>query len=213
MHTRIKICGVTRTGDAAQIAGAGADYIGLNFWPKSKRYLDPARGPEVAAAARAAGPAQLVGVFVNASPSEIAGVAERVPFDVIQLHGDETPDDAAELARTTGCAIWKAIAVRGPDAVAALDVWPTQAILLDTPSAGRGGAGVTFDWQLAQDARRLHPARSIVLAGGLDPENVGRAITAVAPWAVDVASGVESAPGVKDPARVTAFIAAARART
>lgn len=206
--TKIKICGVTQADDASRVAAAGVDYIGLNFWPSSKRYLSPERAPIVAAAARAAGPVLLVGVFVNASLDHIAAIARDVVLDVIQLHGDESPEDVVAVAQATGRAVWKAIAVGEAGDLARLDAWPVDAILLDAPAAGRGGAGKVFDWSLARDARRMHATRRLVLAGGLGPHNVAAAIGAVDPWAVDVASGVESAPGIKDAAKVAAFVAA-----
>jgi len=212
--TKIKVCGVTLPDDAAQVAAAGVDFVGLNFWPRSKRYLAPERAPLIAAAARAASPGsvQVVGLFVNASVAEIAGIARTVELDVIQLHGDETPEDVMAVAQATQRAVWKAIAAAGPREVERLEAWPVDAILLDAPTAGRGGSGKTFDWNLARDVRRRNPARKLVLAGGLDPDNVAAAIDAVDPWAVDVASGVEAAPGIKDAAKVTAFVAAVRDR-
>ena len=206
----IKICGVTQPDDAARVAAAGADFLGLNFWPRSKRYLAAERAPAVAAAARAAGPARLVGVFVNATRATLIAIARDVALDAIQLHGDETPADAAAIAAATGIPVWKAIAAGAPADLDQLHIWPVDAILLDTPAAGRGGSGRAFDWRLARAARERHPTRTIVLAGGLAPHNVAAAITEVAPWAVDVASGVESAPGHKDAALVAAFIAAVR---
>lgn len=212
--TKIKICGVTRSDDAAMVATSGADFIGLNFWPSSKRYLPPERAPVVAAAAREASPSsgavQLVGVFVNASRDEIAAISRDVALDVIQLHGDESPDDAAAIAEATGRSVWKAIAVAGPADLDRLAVWSVDALLLDAPAAGRGGAGKVFDWNLARDARQKYPVHRLVLAGGLGPHNVAAAVAAVDPWAVDVASGVESAPGIKDVAKVAAFLAAVR---
>jgi phosphoribosylanthranilate isomerase len=208
---KIKICGVTRVDDAAWIAAANADFIGLNFWPRSKRWVATARAAELAAAARAAGPVQIVGLFVDATAEEIAAVHAQVGLDVVQLHGAETPEDAAAAARAVERPVWKAIAAGAPSVGEALDVWAVDAILLDTPTPGRGGSGQSFDWSLARAARERDPARRLVLAGGLNPDNVAEAIAAVQPWAVDVASGVESAPGVKDPGRVAAFIAAARA--
>jgi phosphoribosylanthranilate isomerase len=207
MATKIKICGVTRSEDAARAAGAGVDFLGLNFWPSSKRYLAPGAAPAVAAAARAAGPAELVGVFVNAALDHIAAVVREVGLDVIQLHGDETADDARAIRQATGRPVWKAIAVAEPRDLANLDGWTVDAFLLDAPTAGRGGGGVVFDWGLVGDAR----GHRVVLAGGLGPHNVGAAIEAVAPWAVDVASGIESAPGIKDAAKLAAFVAGARA--
>jgi phosphoribosylanthranilate isomerase len=216
--TRIKICGVTRPADAAHAVAAGADLLGLNFWPRSKRYLAPADAVAVAAAARAAGAVQLAGVFVNAGLAEVAAIARDVGLDVIQLHGDETVADARALADATGLAIWKAFAVGRDEDVDQLAGWPPHApaafalaaVLLDAPSAGRGGSGHVFDWQLARAATQRHPAHRVVLAGGLHPDNVAAAVAAARPWAVDVASGVEAAPGIKDPGKVTAFIAAAR---
>jgi phosphoribosylanthranilate isomerase len=214
--TRIKICGVTQPDDAARIAAAGVDFIGLNFWPQSKRYLAPDRAPVVAAAAREASatPAGvlLVGVFVNAPLDAILAVARGVPLDVIQLHGDETPDEVMAVALASQRAVWKAIAAAGPRDLERLEAWPVDAILLDAPAPGRGGAGKTFDWSLARDARRKPSTPNLVLAGGLGPQNVAAAIATVEPWAVDVASGVEAAPGLKDPDKVAAFVAAVRAR-
>lgn len=208
---KIKICGVTLASDAAQIAELGVDYIGLNFWARSKRWVEVEQAAAIAAAARGAGPARIVGVFVNAGAAEIAAVHARVGLDVIQLHGAEPPETAAALAGATGRPVWKAIAAGGPGDVDGLDAWPVDAILLDTPTPGRGGSGETFDWGLARAARDRYPARRIVLAGGLHAGNVAGAIAAVAPWAVDVASGVEAAPGMKDTGKVVAFVAAARA--
>jgi phosphoribosylanthranilate isomerase len=211
--TKIKICGVTRPEDAARVITAGVDFIGLNFWPRSKRYIAPDRALAIATAARAAGAAQLVGVFVNTPPAEIAQVTRELSLDVIQLHGDETPEDVVIVAHATHCPVWKAIAVGRPSDLDRLDAWPVDAILVDAPTAARGGAGKVFDWSLAREARRVYPARRFVLAGGLGPKNVGAALVELAPWAVDVASGVESAPGVKDPAKVAAFVAIVRAHT
>lgn len=205
--TRIKICGITRVEDAVDAAAAGADFVGLNFWPRSKRHVDATRGRALADAVRRAGGARVVGVFVDASIDEIAAIHARVELDVIQLHGAESPELVAEVARATSRAVWKALA-----ATAELDLaaWPGEAVLLDTPTPGKGGSGETFDWALARAARTRDPARAVVLAGGLTPGNVARAIAEVAPWGVDVASGVESAPGVKDAAKLAAFVAAVR---
>lgn len=208
--TQIKICGVREPDDIGLGVG-DAHFIGLNFWPRSKRHAPLAAARAVAAAVRADSAARLVGLFVNQPAHEIALVHDAVALDVIQLHGDETPDDVALVARTTGLPVWKAIAVGSAADLDDLERWPADALLLDAPSAGRGGAGVTFDWALAALARTRYPARRFVLAGGLTPDNVGAAIAATAPWAVDVASGVEHAPGRKDPAKVRAFVSAVRA--
>lgn len=207
---KVKICGVTRPEDAAQIAAAGADFIGLNFWSQSKRHVDVERAVAVAAAARGAGAAKIVGVFVDAAGGAIAAAHKRVGLDVIQLHGAETPKQASVVAHGARRPVWKAIAIGGPGDLDRLEIWQVDAILLDTPTPEMGGSGQSFDWSLARVARLRHPARQILLAGGLHPGNVADAIAAVQPWGVDVASGVEDSPGIKDPAKVTAFIAAAR---
>ena len=211
MPVRVKICGVTLPDDAAHAAAAGADFIGLNFWPRSKRYLALERAPLIAGVVRGTGAAKLVGVFVDPSVDEVLAVTARVDLDVIQLHGDESPELCKRIAAAVYRPVWKAIAVRDARDVERLDVWPVDAILLDAPAAGRGGSGARFDPALARLARERNPARTIALAGGLAPDNVAAAIAEVKPWAVDVASGVEAGPGIKDPAKVAAFIAAVRA--
>jgi phosphoribosylanthranilate isomerase len=208
--TQIKICGVTLPDDAARVAAAGVDFIGLNFWPKSKRYLDPVRAPMIAAAARASGHAKIVGVFVDADLDEVREVTSQVALDIIQLHGDESPEDVQAISAATTLPVWRSVAVGVSKDLDHLEVWPVDHILLDTPSAGRGGSGKTFDWTLAIEAHRRYPARRFFLAGGLDPDNVSAAIAEVAPWGVDVATGVEAAPGIKDPAKLAAFVAAVR---
>jgi phosphoribosylanthranilate isomerase len=211
VKTLIKICGVKLADDAARVAAAGADFIGLNFWPKSKRYLAPERAPIVAAAARGAGSPKLVGVFVDATIDEILAVCAVIELDVIQLHGEEEPEDVRRISLKVYRPVWKAIAVKSARDLEHLDGWPADALLLDAPTPGRGGAGASFDHRLARDARQRYPAKNFVLAGGLDPSNVAAAIATVQPWAVDVASGVEAGPGIKDPAKIAAFVAAVRA--
>jgi phosphoribosylanthranilate isomerase len=207
----IKICGVTLPDDAARIATAGADFIGLNFWPRSKRYLAPERAPMIASVVRSTGTAKLVGVFVDAEVDEIQAIAANVDLDIIQLHGDETPDEVKRVSLAVYRPVWKALPIKSSRDLQALDVWPAEALLLDAPTPGRGGAGATFDWQLAREARERYPRINFVLAGGLNPANVASAIETVNPWAIDVASGVEAAPGIKDAAKLDAFIGAARA--
>jgi phosphoribosylanthranilate isomerase len=206
---KIKICGVTREEDAAHAAGAGADLIGLNLWPGSKRHVALDRARALAAAARAARPGvEIVGLFVDADPDAIALSVRELSLDRVQLHGDETP---AEVARHGARAI-KAVALGAEADLARLETFVAPLLLIDTPSAGKGGSGVVGDWALARRARDALRARGVLvaLAGGLDAGNVAAAIAAVAPDVVDVASGVESAPGVKDAAKVDAFVAAAR---
>jgi phosphoribosylanthranilate isomerase len=200
----VKICGLTREADVRAAVDAGADAIGLNFWPRSKRHVSPAAGAALAAAAR--GRALVVGVFVNASAAEIAVVAAAAGLDVIQLHGDEAPDFARTLP--AGLRLWRAVRVAGPASLAEIAAWAplADAILLDSASPGYGGSGQAFDWSLARGA-----APRTLVAGGLTPDNVAAAVRAARPWGVDVAGGVESAPGIKAPDLIARFIQAARA--
>lgn len=209
--TRIKICGITQADDAARAAAAGVDFIGLNFWPRSKRYVNPDRAPMLAAAARGSGAPKLVGVFVDPDPGEVVEIAKAADLDIIQLHGDETVDTCKRISLAVYRPVWKAVAVASARDIERLDAFPVEAVLLDAPTPGRGGAGARFDHNLARQARERHPRINVVLAGGLTAETVQAAIALVEPWAVDVASGVEAAPGIKDPAKLTAFVAAVRA--
>jgi phosphoribosylanthranilate isomerase len=206
-RTRIKVCGVTTLDDAAMVAAAGVDYLGLNFWSGSKRRVDVATAHALAAAARAAGAVSIVGLFVDADPEDVAVTAAAVGLDAVQLHGSEDALALAAIART-GVAVWKAVAVAGAADIDGIARVPVTTVLLDAPSPGRGGSGQRFDWALARQAVERCPDHQIALAGGLTADNVAEAIAAVQPWAVDVASGVERAPGVKDPDRVRAFVAA-----
>jgi len=200
---RVKICGITRLEDALAAARLGADALGFNFWPGSKRFITPAAARAIV---RALPPfVTPVGVFVDAGRDELLSAAAVSGVQVLQLHGDEPP----ELARSLPMPILKAIRVAGPASLEAMDRWPSAAgFLLDAPAPGYGGSGQTFDWAVAADAARR---ATVLLAGGLTPANVAEAIRAVRPFAVDVASGVEASPGVKDAALVAAFLAAARA--
>ena len=201
----VKICGITRAEDAEQTVRAGADWLGINFWPKSKRFATREVAIDVAAAARAVrADVRLVGVFVNQPVSEIDALADAVALDYVQLHGGEAPATCAYF----GARAIKAIAVRGMEDIRLLEDFPSTTFLLDTPSAGYGGSGLTFDWTLAKAA--VGSGRRILLAGGLNLENVAEAVREVRPFGVDVASGVESAPGVKDSEKVRRFIAAAK---
>ena len=208
--TRVKICGVTLPDDAARVASVGADFVGLNFWPKSKRYLAVDRAAMLASIVRSTSTAKIVGVFVNADVEEIQAVCARVDLDIVQLHGDESPDFVKRVSLAIYRPVWKAVSIASARDLDKLDRWQAEAILLDAPTPGRGGAGASFDWNLAREARERYPSLSFVLAGGLDPTNVGGAIELVKPWAVDVASGVEAAPGIKDPDKLAAFIGASR---
>ncbi len=204
----IKICGITSPEDGLLAAEAGADAVGFVFWAMSPRRVDVERA---AAISRLLPPFVLrVGVFVDASPGEMARAADTVGLDLLQLHGDEPPEVFAALPRRA----LKAVRVgRGFKANEALRYARQAAgLLVDTRLAGDtsmpGGTGVPFDWSLVNELRAQVPF--LVLAGGLSPDNVASAIEAVRPDAVDVSSGVEAVPGRKDPARVRAFVEAVR---
>jgi phosphoribosylanthranilate isomerase len=201
----VKICGVTDLADARLAADLGAWAVGLIFHPPSPRACDPAVAREIAAALRRR--TEIVGVFVNASLDEVAGIADGVGLTMVQLHGDEGPAYCAEVARRTGCKVVKAVQVAGHADVRALRAFHTDFHLLDTHARDvRGGTGETFDWELAREQR----GAPLIVSGGLTADNVGAAIARSTPFAVDVASGVEAAPGRKDPARLEAFFGAVR---
>jgi phosphoribosylanthranilate isomerase len=201
----VKVCGITRPEDARLAADAGADAVGFVFWPQSPRCVDALRARDIGDAL----PAEVVrvGVFVDAAPEEMARIAEEARLDVLQLHGDEPPEALPGLPRRA----WKAVRV-GPGFVPADALryeGRAAGLLLDTRSAeAPGGTGRSFDWALAAGVRLR--ASFLILAGGLDPFNVGAAIRAVRPDGVDVSSGVELEPGCKDPEKVRAFLRAAR---
>jgi phosphoribosylanthranilate isomerase len=199
--TKIKFCGITSVEDAERAAAAGAWAIGLIFWPGSPRRctLDVATGIAAALKRRV----EVVGVFVNPTLAEVARTADAVGLTMLQLHGEEGPLFCAEVARRTGCKVIKAARVRSGADIQSLEPFRTDYHLLDSYAPGRpGGTGETFAWQLALDHRGSLP---VILSGGLTPENVDEAISVVRPFAVDVASGVEREPGVKDPAKLLAF--------
>jgi len=203
---KIKFCGITTLADAQSAVAAGAWAIGLNFWPRSERRCDPAVATEIAAALKRR--VEIVGVFVNPTLDHVVRTADAVGLTVIQLHGDEGPSFCAEAGRRSGCKMIKAARVRSGADIQALVPFHTDYHLLDSHVPGRrGGSGETFEWQLARGHRGTVP---MILSGGLGPDNVAEAITAVQPFAVDVASGIESAPGRKDPDKLEAFAAAVR---
>lgn len=211
---RIKICGITLPKDAQLAALAGADAIGINFFSQSKRFVDPATAEKIVAVV----PPRVarVGVFVNSSSAEIADVAARVKLDWIQLHGDEPPELLRSLA---GRSIVQAFRLGAGDVSPVreylsgcerLQVRPA-ALLFDVARPGEyGGTGHTLDWPAIGMVRDQFRKLPLVLAGGLTPFNVAEAIAAVRPDAVDVASGIESKPGIKDLLLVRAFITSAR---
>jgi phosphoribosylanthranilate isomerase len=199
--TRLKVCGITRLADAELAVEAGAWAIGFILWPGSKRFVEPAMAAGIARAMRRR--AELVGVFVNPTLDEVAHAADVMGLTHVQLHGDEGPSFCTAVAQRTGCRVIKAVRVRSRADVVGAERFHTDLHMLDAPANGR-----TWDWELASARRSSIP---LMVAGGLTAENVGEAIAATRPWAVDVASGVESEPGIKDPARVRAFAAAVAA--
>jgi phosphoribosylanthranilate isomerase len=212
---QIKICGITTPEDAIMAVDAGADAIGLNFFAKSPRYVSPEAARTIAAAVK--GRATRVGVFVNPTVAEVRLIASDVDLDLVQLHGDEAPELAAELS--DHIRVMKAFRI-GPEGLKSvleyLDCFRRygghmQQVLFDARKPGQyGGTGKTADWDTLKDYPQdgWHPL--LVLAGGLTPDNVAKAIQAVRPSGVDTASGVEQSPGRKDAVLVARFVSEAR---
>lgn len=203
MQLKIKICGITRAEDAEAAVEAGADAVGFMFFEGSSRYVTPETArtiisylpPFVAK----------VGVFVNAARDTITRTIQETGIDTLQFHGEEPP----EACRGFGLKTIKAFRVQGKDMLALMPRYDVDAWLLDSFVTGqRGGTGVTFNWELAVHACSL--GTPVILAGGLNPDNIDRAVQQVQPFGVDVSSGVESAPGKKDAALIAAFIQRAR---
>jgi phosphoribosylanthranilate isomerase len=199
--TKIKFCGLTDPADADAAVAAGAWALGVILWPGSPRRCRPAIAAEIAAAHRRH--VQIAGVFVNATLGDVTRAADEIGLTMLQLHGDEGPAFCGEAARRTGCRVIKAARVQSRADIQALSTFHTDFHLLDSYRKGvPGGTGETFAWELA----RTHPTKlPVILSGGLTPENVADAIAVVRPYAVDVASGVESAPGRKDHDKLRAF--------
>ena len=206
MPPKVKICGLTNLEDAQRAADLGAWALGLIFHEPSPRACPEPDAVEIAAALHRR--ALVSGVFVNRPLDEVVATADRVGLTMLQLQGDEGPAYCAEVARRTGCRVTKAVQVRGQADLQAVEAFHTDFHLFDAHAPGlRGGTGETFDWDLMRGRRTKVP---VILSGGLTPENVGEGIALAAPFAVDVASGVEAEPGRKDPAKLEAFFAAAR---
>ena len=197
----VKICGITRLTDARHAVACGVDALGFVFWPESPRYITPERAVDIIATLPAHVTA--VGVFVNESVDGIRVIVERTGIGAVQLHGDETPDYALAL----GWPVWRAFTVERAEAMSS--AWPPHTtVLVDAADpVRRGGTGVKVDWGRAAGIARAH---RIVLAGGLTPENVVEAIETVRPYGVDVSSGVEDLPGVKNVDKIERFLTGAR---
>jgi phosphoribosylanthranilate isomerase len=205
--TRVKSCGITNLDDARMAADLGAWAIGLILWRGSERACAPEAAEEIGAVLHRR--CEIAGVFVNATLDEVALAADRFNLTLLQLHGDEGPAYCREAARRTGAKVMKAIRVKDAASIRDLDAYAVDLHLLDAYVPGtRGGTGETFAWDLTRHHRGSVP---VVLSGGLEADNVGEAIAAVHPYAVDSASGTEASPGRKDPARMEAFFGAVAA--
>ena len=203
VSVRVKICGITNTADAVAAINAGADALGFMFFENSKRKVLPEAAAEIIRELPAF--VAKVGVFVNAPQDVILQTIDTARLDTIQLHGEETPEFCDRFV----VKVIKAFRIRDSDSLRACLDYRNHAWLLDSyVENARGGTGVAFNWDLAVEAAQL--SRMVILAGGLKVETVAEAVRKVRPFAVDVSSGVESAPGKKDHARVREFIAAAK---
>lgn len=219
MSVWVKICGITRVCDAEAAAALGADAIGLNFARQSPRHVEPEMAIDLAKAARAVRPSgsdpfEVVGVFVDEKTEHMVDVARRVGLTSLQLHGDEAPSQLATLEQMLGAApasgrVYKAVRISEPADVQASRKFLRQRLLADAKVVGAlGGTGHSFDWSLVADLNR---ACDLILAGGLRPDNVREAISSLRPFGVDTASGVESAPGIKDEELLRQFVSLAKA--
>lgn len=217
---RIKICGVTQVNDAMDAVNAGADAIGLNFYKQSSRFIDTRAARAIAQAVRQGRAVKLVGVFVNATVDYIADLVRECELDAIQLHGDESDSFAWQVADRTGVPIIRAFALQkvGAESVVEFCGLPEAkkhlaGVLIDSALPGQfGGTGVTADWGMVADlVKELESSEiPVILAGGLNPDNVGMAIKTTGAAGVDVASGVESAPGIKLKDAIVRFVSTAR---
>ena len=200
----VKICGLTQRDQSAQVIAAGADALGFNFWPHSKRYLPLEQAllwlPSLPRAAA------FVAVLVNPDAALVEALIHSGQFDTLQLHGDESPTNVTDLM-ARGIHVIKALQVRDESSLDSISDYSCKDILLDAYNPGLyGGAGEPFPWHLFELARQRFPEKTFILSGGLTPENIAQAVTQTRPAAVDIASGVESAPGLKDLSKVRAFI-------
>ena len=204
--TKIKICGIKTVNDALAAMDAGADLLGFNFYPKSPRYIDVGTCRDIMSVMRRYGQITYVGVFVNASAEQIRATMDTCGLNLAQLHGDET----SEMVQSLYGKAFKAF--RGvPPSINGFAREDAPALLVDASVKGAfGGTGVTADWKGAAELAKQYP---VLLAGGLTSENVAEAVRRVKPWGVDVASGVESVPGLKDTVKMKAFIRAVRSAT
>lgn len=193
----VKVCGITNREDALAATGAGATALGFNFWPGSPRYIEPERATEIFEWLPPG--VWKVGLFVDEAPEKVTAAASRLTLDVVQVHGEGPLPNAPR--------VWKALGVKPGFRTGELDSYAAEAFVLDAPAgAAHGGTGKTYDWSLVAGI-----PKKVVLAGGLDADNVQEAIRTARPWGVDSCSRLESVPGKKDHAKMAAFIAAALA--
>lgn len=205
----VKICGLTQEAQAREVVRLGADALGINFWPKSKRYLPVAEAARWLPDLR--NETTLVAVMVNPERELLERLTQEGLVHILQLHGDEPPAEVERLL-SAGALVIKALQVRDAESLKVIGDYACETILLDAYNPGLyGGTGETFPWELATQAQEMFPEKKIILSGGLTPQNIREAVQQTRPVAVDVASGVESAPGVKDLAMVQEFIEQARA--
>jgi phosphoribosylanthranilate isomerase len=201
---KVKICGITSLEDAELAISHGAWALGFLLWPPSKRFVDPAVAAGITRVVRRK--VETVGVFVNQTIDEIADRVDILGLTHVQLHGDEGPSFCSAVAQRTGAKVIKAARIGHSADLRDLDRFHTDYHLLDTAKAGQyGGTGATWDWGLVSARRNKTP---LILSGGLTADHVAAGIAAVKPYAVDVASGVEASPGIKDPGKLEAFFAA-----
>jgi len=198
----VKICGVTNADDATCAVESGADAIGFNFYPSSKRFIVPEKAREISETLDVS--ILRVGVFVNPARDYVNATTRQVVLNAIQFSGNETPDDVSGYQQK----VFKAIHITGVESLGAMKLYSVDAFLLDTHRDGNfGGTGETFDWDVARKAKQFG---NVILAGGLTPESVSSAVRLVRPYGVDVSSGVESRPGIKDHKKIREFIRRAR---
>ena len=197
--TQIKICGMTNQEDALFAASSGVDALGFIFYEKTPRFVTPEKAKGIIAALP--GEVARIGVFVNHSYDEIERIRTFCNLDMIQLHGDESPEFCRRFPSSM---VVRSFALRTEDDLRLLDDYPGTPILADSYAPGlRGGTGRIVDWNLARRVMKTHP---LILSGGLSPDNISEALAAVSPDAVDINSGVETAPGKKDPEKIRAIV-------
>ena len=199
---KVKVCGITRLSDALLVIELGADFLGFNFWPGTRRFIAPADAKKIIG--RIKGKVKIVGVFVNQPLAEVKKIIKITGLDYAQLHGEESPEYCAKIS----IPVIKAIRLSSGADLEAAGSYKNVLWLIDSRTEGFGGSGVRLDLSLAKKAGKK--LKKIILAGGLNSRNVGEAVKRVRPWAVDVASGVESSPGIKNKIKLKRFFEAVK---